>query len=126
MNFSALHVLSQRPTPIKTTDWFLKIFITFVLCDSHSPEFLPYPGVRDFSSAVSGFCQVCLYSDPPYHARKTSGTQGISPTHDSRNGCSACYSLQGCSYILVYFSCGQVLQLWRTKPAARERASEGH
>lgn len=59
MNFWALHVLSQRPTPIKATDWFLKIFITFVHCNSHSS--------------------------------------------DSRDE-YACYSIQGCSYILVYFS----------------------
>ena len=35
-------------------------------------------GARDFSSAVSGFCQV-------FHARKTSGTQGIKPNITSQN-----------------------------------------
>ena len=36
-------------------------------------------GARDFSSAVSGFCQVFIgqHRKFPPHARKTSGTQGI-------------------------------------------------
>lgn len=76
-NFWALHVLSQRPTPIKTTEWFLKIFITFILCDSHPP--------------------------------------------DSRNE----YSLQGCSYILVYFSL-RVSSPIMANEASCERTSERH
>ena len=50
--------------------------------------FSPTLGARDFSSAVSGFCQVFIVAEDvsafgqhahrkfPPHARKTSGTQG--------------------------------------------------
>ena len=50
------------------------------LCDKRDKKFVgnnssPTLGARDFSSAVSGFCQPQHLNFPP-HARKTSGTQG--------------------------------------------------